>query len=181
MKGVVRTRVGYAGGTKASPTYRDMGDHSESIRIAFDPQKISYEELLDDFWKSHSPTARPLSAQYMSIIFYHDEEQRRLAEQSKRRQEAALGEPIHTAIVPATDFTAAEDYHQKYYLRNNRLLNEELKATYPDAEALADSTAAARINGYLGGYGNRESLQEILPDLGLSEEARRELLKRAGR
>ncbi len=181
MNGVVKTRVGYAGGTKDSPTYRNMGDHSESIRIEFDPKKISYEQLLDTFWKNHSPGARALSSQYMSIIFYHDEEQKRMAEQSKRLHEARLGAPVHTVIAPAADFAAAEDYHQKYYLRNNRILNEQFEAIYPDPGALVDSTAAARINGYLGGYGSLDSLREILPNLGLSEKAGQELLKKAGR
>ena len=170
--------MGYTGGAKDNPTYSDMGDHSESIEIGYDPKATSYSDLLDIFWNSHLPTARPFSRQYMSIIFYHNEEQRRLALDSKRRQEDQLGMPVFTEIVPARAFTQAEDYHQKFYLRKNRSLMHDLKAMYPDEDGLVDSPAAAKINGFLGGYGTRESLRQILPSLGLSEKARQALLKK---
>ena len=80
---MVRTRVGYAGGTKENPTYTSLGDHSEAIRIDYDPTRISYAELLEIFWQSHNCTSRAYSRQYMSIILYHDEEQRKLAEESR--------------------------------------------------------------------------------------------------
>lgn len=175
---MVRTRAGYAGGTKGSPTYYDMGDHSESVELLYDEKVISYGELLDVFWSGHSPTSRPYSRQYMSIIFSHDENQRRMALESKRRYEQTHGNTVFTEIVPASSFTMAEDYHQKFYLRQDPSLMRELEAMYPDEQDLVDSTAAARINGYLGGYGNEESLKEILPSLGLSDEASRTLLKR---
>ena len=68
---MIRTRVGYAGGTTNNPTYRALGDHAETIQVDYDPTQISYEELLEAFWTSHSPTSRPWSRQYASIIFYH--------------------------------------------------------------------------------------------------------------
>jgi len=175
---VIRTRVGYAGGGKENPTYSDIGDHAESIEVGFDPKEIAYSDLLDIFWSSHRPTARPFSRQYMSIIFYHNEEQRQLALESKRRHEDQWGAPVFTEIVPARAFTAAEGYHQKYYLRGNQSLMGDLKAMYPDEDRLLDSPVAAKINGFLGGYGTRESLQQILPSLGLSEKASQALLKR---
>jgi peptide-methionine (S)-S-oxide reductase len=128
---VIRTRVGYAGGTKENPTYRDLGDHSETIQIEYDPTQISYEELLDVFWNTHTPTSRPWSRQYASIVFYHDEAQRELALKTKEQQEAKRG-TIFTQIVPAGTFYPAEDYHQKYYLRNARDLTREFSAMYPD-------------------------------------------------
>ena len=170
--------MGYAGGGKDNPTYHDIGDHSESIEISYDPKVTSYSDLLEIFWNSHRPTARPFSRQYMSIIFYHNEKQRRLALDSKQRLEDQLGMPVFTEIVPARAFTEAEDYHQKYYLRKNQSLMEDLKAMYPDEDDLVDSTAAAKINGFLGGYGTRESLLQILPNLGLSEKASQALLKK---
>jgi peptide-methionine (S)-S-oxide reductase len=159
--------VGYAGGTKANPTYRSLGDHSETIQIEYDPTQISYEELLDVFWSSHSPTSRPWSRQYASIVFYHDERQRELAVETMKQQAAERG-TIFTQIEPAETFYPAEDYHQKYYLRNARDLMREFSAMYPDGEIFAASTAAARVNGYLGGNGTCEQLQEDLGRLGLS-------------
>jgi peptide-methionine (S)-S-oxide reductase len=164
---VIRTRVGYAGGTKENPTYRSLGDHSETIQIEYDPTQISYQELLDVFWSTHSPTSRPWSQQYASIVFYHDEAQRELALETKVQQEAQRG-TIFTQVVPAGTFYPAEDYHQKYYLRNARDLMHEFNAMYPDGDDFATSTAAARVNGYLGGNGTCRQLQKELDGLGLS-------------
>lgn len=114
---MVRTRVGYAGGTTQGPTYRSLGDHSETIQIDYDPTEISYAELLDVFWDSHNPAYPDHSRQYMSIVFYHDEVQKRLAMETKARQEVRAGSQVFTEIVPYTEFYLAEDYHQKYRLR----------------------------------------------------------------
>jgi len=173
---VVRTRVGYAGGTAADPTYHDLGDHTETIQMDYDPTQVSYQELLDVFWSSHDPTIRPWSRQYMSIVFYHDEEQRRLAEETREREAAKLGGQIFTEIAPASEFYLAEAYHQKYRLRGRRDLIEEFNRIYPDEGDFVDSTAAARVNGYLGGHGTLEALQGEIDELGLSAEGRRKLL-----
>ena len=173
---MVRTRVGYAGGTTDNPTYRNIGDHSETIQIEYDPTQISYEELLDTFWRNHSPQYRPPSRQYMSAILYHDEEQRRSSVETKDREEARLGTKIHTEIAPFQEFYLAEDYHQKYRLRNSPDFMNEFHAMYPsDADFIA-STSAARVNGYLGGYGSLATLQVEANSLGLSPEATEELL-----
>ena len=150
-----------------NPTYHSLGDYSETIQIVYDPTQISYEELLDIFWNAHSPTSRPWSRQYASFVFYHDEEQRELAVETKAQQEAKRG-TIFTEIVPAGTFYPAEDYHQKYYLRNTRDLMREFNAMYPDADDFAASTAAARVNGYLGSNGTCEQLQAELDSLGLT-------------
>jgi peptide-methionine (S)-S-oxide reductase len=165
---VVRTRVGYAGGTKENPTYHSLGDHTEAIQIDYDPTRISYEELLEIFWDSHDPAQRPFSRQYMSILFYHNEEQKRLAMQTRDRAAAEAGGPIHTEIRPASDFYLAEAYHQKYLLQQVPELMAEFNAMYPTPEDFVASTAAARANGYVGGYGSTTALQEALDDLGLS-------------
>ena len=81
----MRTRVGYAGGSKPNPTYRDLGDHSETVQIDYDPSKISYQELLAIFWDTHNPGSRPYSRQYASIVFPHDAEQENLAMEAKFR------------------------------------------------------------------------------------------------
>ena len=173
---MVRTRVGYAGGTKADPTYRDLGDHSETIQIDYDPAQISYQELLDIFWRSHSPTARPWSRQYASIIFYHDEEQRQLAEAGLEREADRLGKPISTVIIPFSEFYLAEAYHQKYRLQQKPDLLHELRAIYPDDDDFVSSTAVARVNGYVGGNGTLAALQAEIESLGLPPASQEKLL-----
>jgi methionine-S-sulfoxide reductase len=174
---VVRTRVGYAGGTTAAPTYQSIGDHSETIQIDYDPAQISYEKLLDVFWDSHSPATRAWSQQYASIVFYHSEEQKRLATETRGHEEAGQGGPIYTEIVPFSKFYMAEDYHQKYRLRQTPELMEELQAIYTDDSDFVNSTAAARLNGYMGGNGTQATLQSELDLLGLSADGSQRLLE----
>jgi methionine-S-sulfoxide reductase len=161
---VVRTRVGYTGGNRENPTYRALGDHAESIEIDYDPAVVSYRELLEIFWKSHDPGSRPWSRQYMAAIFYHNEEQKKLALESREREAARTHGKIYTEISPAARFYPAEDYHQKYYLRQRPELVGELGTIYP-GETFVDSTAAARANGYLAGHIPYPSLQAELSDL----------------
>ena len=113
LKGVLKTRVGYAGGTKKNPSYYDLGDHTETIEITFDPKIISFEELLKHFWKEHDPTEQHVT-QYKSAIFYQDEEQKKIAEKSKQAVEKKLGSKVATEILKAGTFYQAEEYHQKY-------------------------------------------------------------------
>src|SRR5512139_1601147 len=125
MDGVIRTRVGYAGGSKADPTYHDLGDHAETLQIDYDLTRISYRDLLDIFWQSHTPTRRSWSRQYASIIFFQNEEQKRLAIETRDREEERRGTEIHTEIRPYSRFFLAEDYHQKYRLQQERELMRE--------------------------------------------------------
>ncbi len=162
LDGVVRTRVGYAGGTTESPTYHNIGDHTETIQIDYDPTLISYEQLLDIFWDSHNPTVLPWSRQYMSIVFYHNSEQREIAMETKQREEASSGSRVYTEIISFSEFYLAEDYHQKYHLQQVPELMEELTAIYPNFDAFIDSTAVARINGYVGGHVTLQELREQL-------------------
>ncbi len=143
QQGVVRTRVGYAGGRKSSPTYRDMGDHTETIQIEYDPERIDYSELLYLFRDNHDPSA-PSSTQYRSMIFYHDDEQKKLAEEAKIK---------YTIIVQYSRFYFAEDYHQKYRLSTNRSLYKAFRSIYTETKDFVDSTVVARVNGYVSGYG----------------------------
>jgi peptide-methionine (S)-S-oxide reductase len=176
---VVRTRVGYAGGMTENPTYHHLGDHSETIQIDYDPTQISYRELLDIFWASHDPTGQPWSRQYMSIVFYHNKEQKRLAMETRDREAAKRGGRIFTEFLPATEFYLAEAYHQKHRLRQVPELMREFSAMYPDNEDFVASTAATRVNGYLGGYGTLETLQAELDSFGLSPAGRNKLLDMA--
>ncbi len=178
---MVRTRVGYAGGTTENPTYHDLGDHTETVEIDYDPAIITYDDLLAAFWEGHSPNRPPVSRQYASIIFYHNEEQRERAIASRTAEAERMNMRLHTEIVPAGRFYRAEDYHQKYELRRYRELFREYEEIYPDPEDLVDSTAAARVNGYAGGYGTAEQLEEEIELLGLSpggQEVLRRLVRR---
>jgi len=127
LKGVASVVSGYAGGTVANPLYEQvcMGTtgHAEVVQITYDPEVISFEQILAVFWTSHNPTTRnrqghDSGSQYRSIILYHSEEQRLTAEQSKREADAsgAWDAPIVTEIVPFTAFYQADGRHQKYYL-----------------------------------------------------------------
>lgn len=146
------------------------------MQLDYDPTQISYAELLEVFWTSHSPSSRPWSRQYMSVIFYHNEEQKRLAMETKDREAARTNSPIFTEIVPFTEFYLAEDYHQKHRLRQVPDLMKDFEAIYRDPKDFVDSTAAARVNGYLGGHGTLEGLQVELNDLGLSPTGSKKLL-----
>jgi methionine-S-sulfoxide reductase len=172
--------VGYAGGEKENPTYHNLGDHTETLQIDYDPSKISYEKLLELFWEEHDPASRSWSRQYKAVVFYHDDEQKRLAIASRERLAAKLGKTIHTEVLPYSRFYTAEDYHQKYYLRQHRQLLKQFQQHYSLPADLMNSTAAARVNGYLGGYGTPAALQADIDRLGLSEAAREELLQRVG-
>ena len=173
---MVSTRVGYAGGTQKNPTYSDLGDYSEAVQIDYDPTRISYKDLLDIFWDSHSATMPSFSLQYRSVIFYHNEEQKRLAVESKEGEEAGRKGKIYTEIVPASDFYLAEAYHQKYQLQHVPALMREFNAMYHDSDGFVNSTTAARINGYIAGYGTPETLQKELNSYGLSDAGKEKLL-----
>ncbi len=129
LPGVISVTAGYTGGEKKDPTYKEVSaggtGHAESIQIVYDPTKISYGRLLEVFWHNIDPTTRDRQFcdsghQYRSAIFYHNEEQRQSALESKEQLEKTkpFKEPIVTEIVQATEFYPAEDYHQHYYKKN---------------------------------------------------------------
>jgi len=170
LPGVVRTRVGYAGGRTPNPTYHDIGDHTESVQVDYDPAVLSYGRVLDLIWASHNPCLGTGIRQYQHVIYYETEAQRKAIEASRDRIEETLGKPVKTQILPLTSFTPAEDYHQKYELRCTEGLIEEFRAIFPNPKDLRDSTAAARVNGYVAGRGTRAQLEAEAPRLGLSDE-----------
>src|SRR5437763_7891084 len=127
VEGVISTTSGYTGGHVANPTYEAVGrggtGHTEAVEIVYDPAKVSYQKLLDVFWHNHDPLARnrqfcDRGDQYRPAIFYHNEEQRRLAEDSKAVHQKRFKQPIQTEITAADPFYKAEEYHQDYYLKN---------------------------------------------------------------
>jgi peptide-methionine (S)-S-oxide reductase len=125
VPGVVDAAVGYSGGHTVNPSYEDVctdrTGHAEVVEVTYDPDKVSYERLLEVFWTSHDPTqlnrqGPDIGTQYRSVIFYHDDEQKQEAEESKKQWES-LGRfrrPIVTQIVPAAPVYRAEEYHQQY-------------------------------------------------------------------
>jgi peptide-methionine (S)-S-oxide reductase len=173
---VIRTRVGYDGGEKINPTYYDLGDHSETIQIDFDPEKITYPQLLQIFWDNHNCKLKSVSRQYMSIVFYHNVKQRDAATQSMQEQEKKLETKLVTEILPLTQFYRAEDYHQKYSLQLTEDISDELKKIYPNFQDFVDSTAVARINGFIGGRGTCEQLKKEISTYGLTEVSEKYLL-----
>jgi len=132
---------------------------------------------LDIFWHEHDPTQRAWSRQYKSAIFYHDETQQKLAMETKALEERRRNKSIQTEILPFGKFFLAEDYHQKYQLRQRRQLMTEFKAFYSRNIDFVNSTAAARVNGYVGGYGTPEEIRASIESLGLSTAGQKRLLE----
>jgi peptide methionine sulfoxide reductase MsrA len=159
--------VGYAGGETKHPDYGHMGDHTETVQLDYDPRRISYEALLALFWESHNPREKSWRRQYMNVIFYHDEKQRWAALASKASVEERTGHAVHSQVLPLRSFTLAEAYHQKYLLRRQTELAQSLMRIYPDMNDFINSTAVARLNGYVGGYGNVARLEKELEALGI--------------
>lgn len=131
VKGIRSTTVGYTGGDRKNPTYEEVSSgttgHAEAIEILFHPSEITYSGLLDVFWKNINPTTPDKQfadegTQYRTVIFYHSEEQKRLAQASKERLAGSgrFDKPVVTAILPASIFYKAEEYHQKYYEKNSQ-------------------------------------------------------------
>ena len=159
VAGVISTTAGYAGGTKADPSYENVETgrtgHAESVQLIYDPARISYERLLDIYWHHIDPLTVNAAfcdhgPQYRSIIFYRDAEQQRLAEASKRAldQSHRFATPIVTAIQPATAFYPAEEYHQQYYKKN-----------------------PARYEAYRIGCGRDQRIRQLWGDVALSKGA----------
>jgi peptide-methionine (S)-S-oxide reductase len=127
LDGVISTTSGYTGGRKPSPTYEEVSagttGHTEAVEVVYDPRKVTYQRLLEVFWRNIDPTTADrqfcdVGSQYRAAIFYHDETQRRLAEQSKQAVARRLGRPVVTEVQPAAPFYVAEAYHQDYYQKN---------------------------------------------------------------
>jgi peptide-methionine (S)-S-oxide reductase len=127
VPGILGVTSGYAGGTVRNPSYEQVSSgrtgHAEVVQIEFDPSRISYQQIIDLFWKAHDPTTLnrqgpDSGTQYRSIILYEDEAQREIAEKSKKAAQAQFKEPIVTEVVPLETFYPAETYHQDFYQNN---------------------------------------------------------------
>ncbi|AJY74364.1 peptide-methionine (S)-S-oxide reductase MsrA [Paenibacillus beijingensis] len=173
LTGVIRTRTGYAGGTSADPTYRGMGDHSETVEIDFDPGRIGLARILEVFWNHHNPVNinHYKGSQYRSVVFYRDEEQLEIIRQVKKQMERGKGE-LETGIEPFSRFHPAEDKHQKYYLKRHPDALEKLSGLYPAHGDLIRSTLAARLNGLAKGYTNRGLILNEISEWPISPDRR---------
>jgi peptide methionine sulfoxide reductase MsrA len=161
--------VGYAGGTTPNPTYRDIGDHTEIIQIDYDPNVVSYQELLNLAKAQGDFDGMSFSRQYRSVVLYHNDQQRKTARMMGIKQ-----------LEPFRNFTRAEDYHQKYYLQQSPVAEDFFKR-YPDAKSFTDSTAVTRANGIVGGYVNKSRLKRIVPELGVTQSHQKALYDMAGK
>jgi peptide-methionine (S)-S-oxide reductase len=129
LDGVTKTEVGYEGGSLENPTYEDVCSHTtghaEVVEVTYDPEQISYEQLLGVFWAKHNPTQLnrqgwDVGDQYRSVIFFHDDEQREIATRSKAEEQTRQRKQVVTLVEPAQTFYAAEDYHQQYLEKRGR-------------------------------------------------------------
>jgi peptide-methionine (S)-S-oxide reductase len=202
LPGVLRTRVGYTGGKKSrvcthsqklrifismrfchislmvffadalvflKPTYHDLGDHTESVQVDFDPSVVSYEQLLKVFWTTHSPR-QAMPRQYMSAIWTQSDDQQKTALDSKEQQNDAR---IVTVIRKCTEWTNAEDYHQKFHLQQHKDICKALKLK--TVEELTSSWCGAKLNGYVNGDGTAEQLELDLAKMPLSDSLKQDV------
>ncbi|USB33552.1 peptide-methionine (S)-S-oxide reductase MsrA [Paenibacillus sp. YPG26] len=166
IPGVIRTRVGYAGGTTDQPSYREMGDHSEVVQLDFDPGIVSYEDILRIFWNHHNPVNINdyKGRQYQSLVLYHNEQQRNAAGQVIREMELEGRAKPDTEVSLCVKFYPAETRHQKYYLHRYPDAVEKLSFVYPSQEELLNSTLAARLNGLAKGYANMAQIKQEIAE-----------------
>lgn len=164
LKGVKKTRVGYAGGTTPNPTYSSIGDHTEVTEVQFDPAEISYREVLDFFWTHHDP-AQHRKKQYQSAILYETDDEKKIAHETYAKAKTMYGD-IETYVVKLVKFYQAENYHQKYWFRNKKEFFNELKLS---DDEVANSELAAKMNAYCAGYTDFSELEALKEKHGLSE------------
>ncbi|MFW5749816.1 MAG: peptide-methionine (R)-S-oxide reductase MsrB [Halanaerobium sp.] len=177
LEGVVRTRVGYAGGTTENPNYDMIGDHTETIEIDYDPEVISYRELLEIFFAGHNPYSQAYSRQYASLILYNNSEQEETARAVKEELEAESGREIKTEIKELDRFYLAEDYHQKFRLQQQVAFRDH----YLDQMSMQEfinSPAVTKVSGYITGNGERDNIIQNIGELGLTTELQERLLEK---
>jgi len=151
MDGVVRTRVGYAGGTKHGPTYHELGDHTEVFQVEFNPDTITYRELLAHVFDSHTPQSQTRKTQYQNIVLAATKDQRAVLDDFLTAH-GLTADGIGTRIEQLSRFYPAEDYHQKYNLRSASSFMDAFEAAGYSDEAVRESPIAAKLNGYVAGH-----------------------------
>ncbi|MFE4573334.1 peptide-methionine (S)-S-oxide reductase MsrA [Paenibacillus chitinolyticus] len=178
LPGVIRTRVGYAGGRTEQPTYREMGDHSETVELDFDPEDITFEDILDVFWNNHNPVNINgyKGRQYLSLILYHNREQQEAVQAVISRRKKQGSTETETEVAPYSMFYPAEERHQKYYLKRFPDAIDKLGTLYPSHHELVNSTLAARLNGLAKGYTSLERVAGEIKQWPVEPEARQKVL-----
>lgn len=179
LQGVIRTRVGYAGGTAPNPVYRKLGDHTEVVEVTFEPDRISFAMIVELFWSRHNPVNINdyKGRQYQSLLMYDSEEQlHSMQDVLGTLEEQGKGRP-DTEIVPRSVFYPAENRHQKYYLKRYPDAVRHLEALYPSEEALTGGTLAARLNGLAKGYTNLTRIVQEIEAWPVSMEERQKLIR----
>ncbi|WP_336364075.1 peptide-methionine (S)-S-oxide reductase MsrA [Halalkalicoccus salilacus] len=151
MDGVVRTRVGYAGGTKPNPTYHALGDHTEAFQVDYDPEALSYADLLEVVFERHDPNHQTRKKQYQNAVFCGTKTQREAVE-TYLEADGRSADAIETRIERLSRFYPAESYHQKYNLRSRPSLLEPFEETGYGDEELRESPTAAKLNAHAAGY-----------------------------
>lgn len=151
IEGVVRTRVGYAGGAKPDPTYHALGDHTEAFQVDYDPEKLSYGDLLETVFESHDPNRQARKKQYQNAVFWETETQRE-AVGTYLDADGRSPESIGTRIECLDRFHPAEEYHQKYSLRSQPSLLEAFEEAGYDDEEIRESPTAAKLNAHAAGH-----------------------------
>jgi peptide-methionine (S)-S-oxide reductase len=147
-----------------------MGDHTESLQIDFDPAQITFTEIAQAFWQMHNPCATQFSRQYMSTIWFHDDQQKSILDEIANGIADQSEKSISTPIAPLDRFYLAEDYHQKYRLQSLRKLMKTFRVMYPRFEDFNQSTAAARLNGFASGRGAQDLFLEEAECYGIPKE-----------
>ncbi|MFF2482298.1 peptide-methionine (S)-S-oxide reductase MsrA [Paenibacillus sp. NPDC058071] len=178
LPGVISTQTGYAGGAAEYPTYRNMGDHTETVQLRFDPSKLPFESIVRLFWNSHNPNNINgyKGDQYKSLLFWQTEEQRdaigRVLQERNERGETGA----ETEVCPYEHFWPAEDRHQKYYLKRYPDAVRQLELLFLHLDAPMETTLAARLNGVAKGYANLSAVKDEIADSDIDEGEKERLI-----
>lgn len=160
IDGVIRTCVGYAGGKELDPTYRDIKDHTEVLKVDYDDGIVSYKELAEVFFNSHSIDFPVLNNQYKSLVLYKEDSEYDTIMQLISQIRDMKKIDVYTDVQRLDIFYPAENYHQKYYLQNTMDIMIEFEKKYPKFKDFVNATDSARVNGYIKGYGDVNRLEK---------------------
>ena len=164
LDGVYFTASGYAGGDKKDPSYHNLGNHTETVRISYDPEQISWSDLLDIYWESHNPNSRAASKQYSSIIFVNDSHQEKTVQKFLDKKKEITAKEVYTTTQKLDKFHEAEDYHQNYVFSQDLNLKQFRKSLLNAGERLTYSRLLTKLNAYSQGELEKKKMIEELED-----------------
>jgi len=171
VEGVLRTRVGYSGGDLTQPSYDNLGNHVEIFEVDYDPDLISYADLVELYFVFYDASMRPISQRVKPVIYYRTDEEYTMATKIKQVIEAQSEDGIFAVIEPFEIFYLAEAKHQLSYLKQETSLYGEISQIFENDDQLILSILASKLNGFIPGYGNPEELAAIIEDSGLSQQS----------